>query len=128
MHLVDSFYQWKKLGPEEKQPYAIALADRSLTEPMRRVSLQSSVVLHEQNANWIVPYFSSLAIIRPGDAQIKAEALAEMLGGRCDRSGHPLSGVRAVHDDMLNIIQALYRPNGEEPSRWGQASPSGSSR
>jgi putative SOS response-associated peptidase YedK len=27
---VDSFYEWKKLGPKEKQPYAIALADRSL--------------------------------------------------------------------------------------------------
>jgi putative SOS response-associated peptidase YedK len=27
---VDNFYEWKKLGPKEKQPYAIALADRSL--------------------------------------------------------------------------------------------------
>jgi putative SOS response-associated peptidase YedK len=27
---VDNFYEWKKLGLKEKQPYAIALADRSL--------------------------------------------------------------------------------------------------
>jgi putative SOS response-associated peptidase YedK len=27
---VDNFYEWEKLGPKEKQPYAIALADRSL--------------------------------------------------------------------------------------------------
>jgi putative SOS response-associated peptidase YedK len=27
---VDSFYEWKPIGPKEKQPYAIALADRSL--------------------------------------------------------------------------------------------------
>jgi len=27
---VDSFYEWKKVGPKEKQPYAIALADRTL--------------------------------------------------------------------------------------------------
>ena len=27
---VDSFYEWKKLGQKEKQPYAIALANRSL--------------------------------------------------------------------------------------------------
>ena len=27
---IDNFYEWKKLGPKEKQPYAIALADRSL--------------------------------------------------------------------------------------------------
>src|SRR5438067_6640836 len=27
---VDNFYEWNKLGPKEKQPYAIALADRSL--------------------------------------------------------------------------------------------------
>ncbi len=26
---IDNFYEWKKLGPKEKQPYAIALADRS---------------------------------------------------------------------------------------------------
>ena len=85
---------------------------------MGRVSLRSSVVLHDQNAKWIAPYFSRLAIIQPVDAQTRAEAFVEMLGGRCDRSGHPLSGVRAIHDDMLNVIQALYRPRGEEPSRW----------
>src|SRR6266568_1310343 len=28
---VDNFYEWKKLGPKEKQPYAIALAVRSFT-------------------------------------------------------------------------------------------------
>jgi putative SOS response-associated peptidase YedK len=27
---IDNFYEWQKLGPKEKQPYAIALADRSL--------------------------------------------------------------------------------------------------
>src|ERR1700730_3833835 len=27
---VDNFYEWKKLGPKEKQPYAIALAGRWL--------------------------------------------------------------------------------------------------
>jgi putative SOS response-associated peptidase YedK len=27
---VDSFYEWKKLDPKTKQPYAVALADRSL--------------------------------------------------------------------------------------------------
>src|SRR5712692_4699234 len=25
---IDNFYEWKKLGPQEKQPYAIALSDR----------------------------------------------------------------------------------------------------
>src|ERR1700688_3468704 len=27
---VEAFYEWKKLGPKEKQPYALALADRSV--------------------------------------------------------------------------------------------------
>src|SRR3954470_24860891 len=27
---IEAFYEWKKLGPKEKQPYAIALADRGL--------------------------------------------------------------------------------------------------
>ena len=27
---IEAFYEWRKLGPKEKQPYAIALADRGL--------------------------------------------------------------------------------------------------
>lgn len=27
---IEAFYEWKKLGPKDKQPYAIALADRSI--------------------------------------------------------------------------------------------------
>jgi putative SOS response-associated peptidase YedK len=27
---VDNFYEWQKIGPKEKQPYAIALADRGV--------------------------------------------------------------------------------------------------
>jgi len=27
---IEAFYEWKKLGPKEKQPYAITLADRGL--------------------------------------------------------------------------------------------------
>ena len=27
---IEAFYEWKKIGPKEKQPYAIALADRSI--------------------------------------------------------------------------------------------------
>jgi putative SOS response-associated peptidase YedK len=27
---IEAFYEWKKVGPKEKQPYAIALADRGL--------------------------------------------------------------------------------------------------
>jgi putative SOS response-associated peptidase YedK len=27
---IEAFYEWKKLGPKEKQPYAIALANRGL--------------------------------------------------------------------------------------------------
>src|SRR6516162_8071124 len=38
----------------------------------RQVRLCSSVVLHNQNADWIVPHFSALAIIQPIDAQIRA--------------------------------------------------------
>ena len=84
----------------------------------RRISLCSSVALHEQNAEWIVHYFSALSIIQPIDAQSRAEVCAEMLGGTPDTSCHPSSGVRVTHDDMLNLIDAVYRPQGREPSRW----------
>jgi hypothetical protein len=80
--------------------------------------LCSSVALHEQNAEWIVHYFSALAMIQPIDAQSRAEVCAEMLGGTPDTSCHPSSGVRVAHDDMLNLIDAVYRPQGREPSRW----------
>jgi hypothetical protein len=84
----------------------------------RRISLRSSVVLHEQNAEWIVHFFFALAIIQPIDAQIRARACAKMLGRTPDTSRHPSSGIRVTHDDMLNLIDAVYRPRGQEPSQW----------
>jgi hypothetical protein len=62
----------------------------------RRVRLCSSVVLHEQNAEWIVHYFSALSIIQPIDAQIRAGVYAEMLAGAPDTSGHPSVFRRAI--------------------------------
>jgi hypothetical protein len=112
-------------------PHAPALAERlavlnrfsssyalRLDMAERRVRLCSSVLLHEQNANWLVPHFAGLAIIQPIDAQIRAHQWAEILGGTPDESSHPASGVRTQSDDMLNIIKAIYRPQGEDPSRW----------
>jgi hypothetical protein len=90
----------------------------TLDEAERRVRLCSSVLLHAQNASWIVQLFSMLAIIQPIDAQKRASLCADMLGGTPDDSGHPDSGVRNEHDDMLNVIDHLYRPQGQAPSRW----------
>jgi putative SOS response-associated peptidase YedK len=52
---VDNFYEWKKLGPKEKQPYAIALADRSLMalaglwEDLEVAGQRDDPVLHDRH-------------------------------------------------------------------------------
>src|SRR5207302_6137829 len=49
---VDSFYEWKKLGPKEKQPYTIALADRSL---MALAGLLGGWTVHTHQTRPFVP-------------------------------------------------------------------------
>jgi hypothetical protein len=89
-----------------------------LDESARRATLTCSVLFHMESADWVVPLFAALAITQLIDAQARAEVYAEMFSAVPNKSHHPLSGVRADHDEILGTIAQVYLPAGQEASRW----------
>lgn len=84
----------------------------------QKVKLWTSFYVHEQIAEWAVPLFAQASILQVVDAQIRAEMAANLLGGRTDASPHPLQGVRTAPDDMLNVVERVFRPLGEKACLW----------
>lgn len=93
--------------------HALVLEDHT-----RSVSLFSSVLLHAQSADWLVPHFAALAITQLAFAEHNADLYAQLLGGVPNRSHHPRSGIRRHHDEMLGVVEDIYKPLGLEQSKW----------
>ena len=56
--------------------------------------------------------------IQAADAQIKAPVLAKVTDTALATSGHPSSGPRPDLDDMLNVLEQVVVPRGQEPCAW----------
>jgi len=97
--------------------YATASAP-VLDQDSGRISLFSSVYVHEQIASWIVPLFARLALLQPIEAERVAEHLATALGGEPAASGPGDRGSRSEPDEMLTVADLVYAPHGEGPSAW----------
>jgi hypothetical protein len=82
----------------------------------RKLSLRSSVYVHEESVKWLGPLFALSVALQAADAHAKVPALAELLDGEPDYSHHPRSGPRADPDDMLAVHHGLDGKN--EPSRF----------
>jgi hypothetical protein len=93
--------------------HALVLEDHT-----RSVSLFSSVLFHEESAEWLVPHFAALAITQVAFAEHNANFYGHLLRAVPNRSRHPRSGIRLHHDEMLGVVEDIYRPHGEEQSRW----------
>ena len=114
------------IKPSEAGPIAQALLNRlghrcyslMIDERSRTASLAASVVFHRETANWVVPHFAALALLQVIQAQNEASTYLSILGGTPTFTGHPDAGVRHKHDEMLQAVNDVYLPAGEEPSRW----------
>jgi len=83
------------------------------------LSLFTSVYIHEQTASLFTErLFGPAALIQPIEAEIRAAVFAEPLGGKPNVSEHPENGFRPAPDEMLEVVEAVYRPKGEQPSPW----------
>ena len=82
------------------------------------VKLWTSFYVHEHSVEWAVPLFAQASIIQVVDAQIRTEIAAKLLGGQPNTTPHPLRGVRKDPDDMLNVVERVYRPLGEKSCLW----------
>ena len=109
----------------------------SLLAPLAALSIGSAMVLdpndnslrcwttatiHAGNSAWMTPLLCSLAIIQLIEADSRAEVIAELAGGVIDTSSHPTSGERTVPDEMMTVMDVVFRPIGRRPSPWNGSS------
>lgn len=71
--------------------------------PQRKVRLGYSAVFHAGNAPWLTKVFYTAATIQAAEANIRAEAFAEVLECTPDWSAHPVNGFRQKPDDLMCI-------------------------
>lgn len=81
-----------------------------------RVESHLSAIVHEETFDWRMSQFIDLAIIQLSMLESRADFFAEFFSGRILEWSHPVAGKRHVADDMLNIINDLFIPLGQDPS------------
>jgi hypothetical protein len=74
--------------------------------------------LHEETADWVRRWFGQVVAMQAADAQLKAQLLAEVTGSSPATSAHPTTGQRDEFDDMLNVLEQVVVPRGEDPCAW----------
>ncbi len=83
-----------------------------------RIRIWTAMSFYEYVADWAWKVFVSSAILQPIEAQMRAPSLAKKIDAVPDTSPHPQNGNRLEMDDMLGIVESMYVPMGEPPSRW----------
>lgn len=103
-------YSWVATPPEA--------IDQCAMDDEGRVRFQTTVYVRPATAGWLPAFLGTMAILQPIDAERMADSVADMLGGRADRSAPPGRSGDVALDDILSVAQALYVPQGQSDSRW----------
>lgn len=82
------------------------------------VELAASMYMHAETADWVERWFAQVVAMQAADAQLKASLLAQVTGSSPATSAHPISGQRTDFDDMLNVLEQVVVPRGEDPCPW----------
>ena len=85
----------------------------------QRLKMHCSASFHGENAQWLGALFSAAVAIQAADAHIKLDGAVTLFRASPDETQHPVSGVRKEPDDILNVIEALFAPQGRGPSKFG---------
>jgi hypothetical protein len=86
------------------------------------VRLVTRMTTHADLVSWLPRHFALVAAMQAADAELIASGLAEMLAGTPAESAHPDAGPRPEYDELVNIIDGLIVPQGQQPSLWKGAS------
>ena len=86
------------------------------------VRLVTRMTTHADLVSWMPRHFALVAAMQAADAELIASGLAEMLAGTPAESAHPEAGARPDYDDLVNVIDGLIVPHGQQPSLWKGAS------
>ncbi len=98
---------------------ALAIGSAMVFDPKEKViRLWTAVTVHAEIVAWMTRLFSSLAVIQAIEAEARAEIIAEMVEGDLDCSAHPSSGERPEADEMMTVLDNVFRPMGQRPSPW----------
>jgi hypothetical protein len=74
--------------------------------------------VHDETVQMRGEQLASYIILQLCQAELDAEGLAAALGGEVARAQHPTSGMREIRDEMLGVVDAIYRPAGVTSSRF----------
>jgi hypothetical protein len=72
-----------------------------------RVSLRCATCIYSEIRGWMTKMFCSAVAMQVAEAESRAEALQNVVGGRVHASTHPLNSFRQQPDDMLNILSVF---------------------
>lgn len=79
------------------------------------ISLRCVAYAHPETAEWVKVLFLAACGLQAADAHIKADRLAQLLGGHPAVSEHPTSGPRPQPDNILSVIEEVFAPRGAGP-------------
>lgn len=82
----------------------------------RKIQLLSVGVVNEETAHWMFHQLAGMAALQCHLAHELAEPWSSVFGARPDWSPHPVGGFRPQPDDMVRVIDGVFRPWGERPS------------
>jgi hypothetical protein len=84
----------------------------------KKISLRSSAYFHSENVPWLSRFYLGVVSLQAAEAHLQPDALAKLVGGEVDESAHPQNGLRTRRDEMLDVIEVLYAPEGRNSSRF----------
>lgn len=97
----------------------MAVGSAMVFDPAGRfIKLWSAATVHQEVSGWMGRLIASYAIIQVIEAEQRATSLAQLINGTMDVSSHPQSGPRDEPDEMLTVIDSVFRPMGQRPSPW----------
>ena len=80
--------------------------------------LCSLVRVYDAISSWMNPLISMAAVLQISRARILTPIMAEKFNAEQALSGPPGRGLRPEPDELVDIVDELVRPLGDQPSRW----------
>lgn len=93
----------------------------SFDKSTQQIYATTNIWVHEQTAGWRSNIFDTYVIGQLCFAEAEADFIAEKCSGIVAVKDHPISGYRHEPDSMLDVIDELVSPKGQEPSRYSNA-------
>jgi hypothetical protein len=87
----------------------------------RRIVSVLAQLVHDQTVGDRIKQLSSYLILQACEAERVADWLAHKVSGEVAYASHPEHGARTEPDDMLGVLEGVYRPRGEGHSQFAVA-------